>query len=215
MSATLEKHLRPRKTPRQNRAVESRARILDAAREVFAAHGYAAGTTNRIAAAAHMSVGSIYQYFPNKDSILVELVRAHIVEGTAELLAAVGSPDDFEDVESTVRAAVSALVAVHVRDRRLHRVLFEESPRPASLLAELAELEDAAVAMVAQRLLSWWPDLAEPELRARLVATTIESLVHRFVATDRPLDEDLFVAETTRLIVGYLADVGPDRGERP
>jgi AcrR family transcriptional regulator len=207
----LEKRLRPRKTPRQHRAVETRARILDAARQEFAARGYSAGTTNRIAAAAHMSVGSLYQYFPNKDAILVELVRDHISEGTAELLVAVGSDlDGVADVDGLVRRVVSAMVAVHARDRRLHRVLFEESPRPPSLLAELAELEDGAVALVAEHLRRRWPHLADVELRARIVCTTIESLVHRFVATDRPLDEGRFVDETTRLIVGYLADVSSE-----
>ncbi|OWY61320.1 hypothetical protein B7486_64405, partial [cyanobacterium TDX16] len=80
-----EKALRPRKAPRQQRAVETRARILEAAAEVFTEHGYAAGTTNRIAERAGMSVGSLYQYFPNKDAILVELVELHIAEGTAVL----------------------------------------------------------------------------------------------------------------------------------
>src|SRR5262245_7993492 len=115
-----EKRLRPRKTPRQSRAVDTQARILEAARRVFARHGYAAGTTNRIADVAGLSVGSLYQYFPNKDSILAALVREHIAEGTEELLAATSDP--YADLESLVRRVVTSLVDVHARDRRLHRV---------------------------------------------------------------------------------------------
>jgi AcrR family transcriptional regulator len=203
----LEKRLRPRKTPRQARAAETRARILDAARAVFAERGYAAGTTNRIAQAAGLSVGSLYQYFPNKDAILVELVRAHVDDGTRRVLASTtdrrGVAQD-DDVESLVRNVVSAMVEVHARDRRLHRVLFEESPRPASLLAELAELEDQVVALLAERLAVWCPDLDDSSLPARIVVITVESLVHRMVATDRSLDVDRFVDEATRMVSGYL-----------
>ncbi|KAB2352238.1 TetR/AcrR family transcriptional regulator [Actinomadura rudentiformis] len=69
---------RPRKTPRQQRAWRTRARILAAAARVFAEHGYASGTTDRIAAQAGLSIGSLYQYFPNKDAILVTLAQAHL-----------------------------------------------------------------------------------------------------------------------------------------
>jgi AcrR family transcriptional regulator len=215
-----EKRLRPRKAPRQQRAVETRDRILDAARTVFATHGYAAGTTNRIAEGAGLSVGSLYQYFPNKDAILVELARAHIDEGTREVLAAarlVAAPGadgngNADDVEAMVRRVVTAMVGVHARDRRLHQVLFEESPRPPTLLAELRRLEDTVVALVAARLATTYPGLRDAELVARITVTTIESLVHRLVANDRPLDTDRFVDETTRLVVGYLAGAATGAG---
>jgi AcrR family transcriptional regulator len=205
---TTEKRLRPRKTPRQERAVETRARILDAARTVFARHGYAGGTTNRIAAEALISVGSLYQYFPNKDAILVELVTEHAAEGRAVLAPvlarAAGDQADRVPIAELVADVVEAMIALHARDRRLHRVLFEESPRPASVLAMLRELEDEVVA--ATVLLLDRPDVHVPDhqLAARLTVTTIESLVHRLVASDRPLELDALQGELTRLVVGYL-----------
>jgi AcrR family transcriptional regulator len=199
-----ERRLEERKAPRQQRAVETRARILDAARGVFAEHGYAAGTTNRIAEAAGMSVGSLYQYFPNKDAILVVLVRDHIADGTAEVQAALAAGDDGAPLPDTVRRVVAALYDVHAREPRLHRVLFEESPRPPSLLRELHRLEDEIVALVAERLRTEQPALEDPELTARIAVCTIESLVHRLVATDRPPDRDRFVDEVTHLVGDHL-----------
>jgi AcrR family transcriptional regulator len=208
-----ETRLRPRKRPRQPRAVETRARILEAAGRVFAVHGYAAGTTNRIAEEAGLSVGSLYQYFPNKDAILVVLVRDHIETGTAAVLAAVEQAgDDTTDraaFDAVVHAVVTALVRTHARDQRLHRVLFEESPRPPSLLADLRRLEDSVVAVVAERLDAISPGGGDHELPARVVVATIESLVHRLVATDRPVDEGRVVAEITRLVTGYVATLAP------
>ncbi|MFE0763431.1 TetR family transcriptional regulator, partial [Streptomyces smyrnaeus] len=55
------RRLQPRKRPRQVRAELTRQRILTAAAHVFADHGYAAGTTNRIAERARISIGSLYQ----------------------------------------------------------------------------------------------------------------------------------------------------------
>src|SRR6201996_6692514 len=74
------RQLQPRKQPRQHRSELTRQRILDAAAHVFAEHGYAAGTTNRIAERAGVSIGSVYQYFPNKDALVVELARRHIAQ---------------------------------------------------------------------------------------------------------------------------------------
>lgn len=203
----LDAHLRPRKEPRQARSVETRARILDAAKAVFAEHGYAAGTTNRIAEAVSMSIGSLYQYFPNKDAILVELVNAHIAECITALsgaLAGAGSITRSDQIEPTIRAVVSAMVGLHAADRALHRVLFEESPRPPSLLAGLRRLEETAAEAVADMLTGAGVAGDDPKLRARVTIVAIESLVHRLVASDTPVDPQAVTDETTELIKGYL-----------
>ena len=62
----------PRKIPSQRRSLETVERIVSAAARVFAEEGVAA-TTDRIAARAGVSIGSLYQYFPNKDALLLEL----------------------------------------------------------------------------------------------------------------------------------------------
>jgi AcrR family transcriptional regulator len=200
--------LNPRKVPVQARAVETRGRILDAAARVFSAHGYSAGTTNRIAAEAAMSVGSLYQYFPNKDAILVELVRRHVTEGTQrfedQLTAAEGLPPDLS---SRIGLFVDVMIANHSADPALHQVLFEEAPRPPELLAELHALEHALVEATAN-LLAQDPQVHvdDHRLAARMVVTTIESLVHRVVATrDAPeADVDAFRHELVTMLVRYL-----------
>jgi len=206
-----DQRLRPRKTPRQARAHETRARILDSARGVFGARGYAAGTTNRIAAAAGMSVGSLYQYFPNKDAILVELVDEHVDDGARRVRAAVAevlaaAEPDLPPLDVLVDTVAREMVAVHTADRRLHRVLFEEAPRPAELLARLGWLEDGLVSEVAG-LLARHPEVrvADPLVAGRMVVVTIESLVHRVVTNERSgIADEQFRAELVRLVTGYL-----------
>jgi len=67
------KPVKPRKLPAQERSRDTVNVILKAAAHIFMEKGYATGTTNHIAQKAGVSIGSLYQYFPNKDAILVNL----------------------------------------------------------------------------------------------------------------------------------------------
>jgi AcrR family transcriptional regulator len=202
------RRLEPRKAPRQQRAHETRDRILDAGARVFARHGYAAGTTNRIAAEASLSVGSLYQYFPNKDAILVELVRRHVAEGAAAVTARLADPDTLPaGLADRVGLFVDLALANHTGDPRLHQVLFEEAPRPRPLLDELHRLEEAAITAVGAILRSDpTVHVRDHAMAARLVVTSIESLVHRAVSS-RPDDLDVttFRAELVTMLTRYLS----------
>jgi AcrR family transcriptional regulator len=204
--AVASKRLKPRKAPVQPRAVETRDRILAAAARVFSRHGYAAGTTNRIAAEAHLSVGSLYQYFPNKDAILVELMRRHVDAGVRTLHERLLDRDLPSELADRLGVFVDATIANHVDDPDLHQVLFEEAPRPPELLAELHDMERALIES-ASALLAADPAvrIADHAIAARLVVTTIESLVHRVVATrDRTVDLEAFRRELIAMLVRYL-----------
>src|SRR5437588_706523 len=69
-----------RKAPKQERGQRRIARILDAAAVEFARVGFDAATTNAIARRAKTSVGSLYQFFPNKEAILVALTEHYLRE---------------------------------------------------------------------------------------------------------------------------------------
>ncbi len=197
--------LQPRKVPQQERAAATRQRILDSAARIFATHGYAAGTTNRIAEAAQLSVGSLYQYFPNKDAILAELVRAHVADGLARFGALLAGPLPT-DLHGRLQHLVTAMVDLHHADPRLHQVLFEEAPRPPDVLEELRAAEGTVVAAVAA-FLAEDPDVQHPDpaLAARLCVAAAESLVHRLVATPDPAaDPAVLSAEIVRLLEAYL-----------
>ncbi|MGW4069240.1 TetR/AcrR family transcriptional regulator [Nocardia grenadensis] len=196
----------PRKQPKQQRAAQTRQWILDAAAHVFSEYGYAAGTTNRIADRAGVSIGSLYQYFPNKDSILHALMDAHFEAGSrllTERLAA-GVPPGLEDL---LRLFIRATIDNHREDPRLHRVLFEEAPRAPQLLARLHEAEEFAVAAAAQ-LLAKHPDVvaADTTLSARIVVATVESLVHRLVTAPDPVPPGKLEDEMVALLTGYLTN---------
>lgn len=67
----------PRRTPRQERSQFTVDAIFEAVARIVATHGEDALTTNRIAELAGVSVGSLYQYFPSKDAILLAMLDQH------------------------------------------------------------------------------------------------------------------------------------------
>jgi AcrR family transcriptional regulator len=78
MSKTPEVYLR--RHPQQARGQERIQRLLDAAEHIFADVGYDNATTNAIAARAETSIGSLYQFFPNKEAILKAVVLRYLEE---------------------------------------------------------------------------------------------------------------------------------------
>ncbi|MCA9490762.1 MAG: helix-turn-helix transcriptional regulator, partial [Myxococcales bacterium] len=82
--------LDPRKSPRQQRSEQTVAVLLQATARVLVDTGWDRASTNRIARAAGVSVGSLYQYFPNKESLVLALARQHAEEVVAMLAAHVG-----------------------------------------------------------------------------------------------------------------------------
>jgi len=195
----------PRKAPRQARSRLTVEALLDAAAQVFERHGYAAGTTNRIAERAGVSIGSLYQYYPNKDAILVALVEQHLDEGAAAagpVLAALAA--DVPPIEDGMRRLVEAMVALH-RDRpALHRVLFEEAPRPPALRRRLEELEEAATAAVAAYLRASGATDRDPSRAARMVVRVVETVTHELVLRPRGVPVDAHVDEAVVLLTRYL-----------
>ncbi|WP_304303883.1 TetR/AcrR family transcriptional regulator [Pseudacidovorax intermedius] len=113
-----------RRAPRQQRAHDTVAVILEAAQQILRAHGLAGFNTNRIAERAGVSVGSLYGYFPNKQSILLALARRLLAEDREAFLAALAAADDAHDAEADpIRRLVRVLLARHAHDAPVRRVL--------------------------------------------------------------------------------------------
>jgi AcrR family transcriptional regulator len=196
--------LQPRKQPRQARAELTRQRILTAAAHVFAEHGYAAGTTNRIAERARISIGSLYQYYPNKDAILVELVTQHLDAGVAATARRQDEelPDSLEEI---VRMFVHTAIENHRDDPQLLRVMVEQAPRAPELLKKISRYEQERVAYV-RELLRRHPEarVSDTHTAARLVVSTVELVVHQLIAAPEPIDIPQFENELVTMLTRYL-----------
>ena len=103
-------------------------RILDAGQEMLIAHGYDGASTNRIAAAAGISPGSLYQYFPNKDAIAAAVIDRYSDQLSARVAARV-SERLSQPAPDYVRESIAALLdALDVHPEFL-RAVMEQTPR--------------------------------------------------------------------------------------
>src|SRR5581483_6160568 len=85
-------NLRPRKEPRQRRSRRMRDDILDAGVRVLQREGALRFTTPRVAEAAGISVGSLYQYFPNKQALIFAIHSRAVEQAWSEVQGILGDP---------------------------------------------------------------------------------------------------------------------------
>lgn len=209
--------LSPRKRPEQDRSRATVGAILEAAARVLVTSGYEAFTTNRVAEKAGISIGSFYQYFPNKDALLSELMRRHIEEiesGVEEMaLHAATMP-----LEQLIRVAIVQNINAHLINPELHRVLSEEVP-----LAGLTNWKATYTKRMHERVRAAFelrrseirvPDL---DLAVYMVTSAVEAVVHNAVSErTAELKSGALAAELARMLVGYLTgkQTLPQRAER-
>jgi AcrR family transcriptional regulator len=195
----------PRKQPAQDRATETVKIILEAAAQVFSEEGYFA-TTNRIAERAGVSIGSLYQYFPNKDSILSRLLGLHTQEGydlihkeLTELMKR------GKITRAVIRRLVETMITLHERNPSLHRVLFEQV-QLRRFRMEYARNEELAVSSLFL-LLNKTPEarMEKSEAAVRLLVHAIEAMTHRFVLYGYAgMEKREFTDELTDMMARYL-----------
>src|SRR5881394_4017472 len=106
-----------RRIPRQARAEETVATILEGAAQVLEAGGLAAFTTNAVAERAGVSIGTLYQYFADKGAVLRALAEREMRLAIAQVAKALRS-EDTASMEERARGVVRAIVnAFHGRQR--------------------------------------------------------------------------------------------------
>ena len=202
-----ENQLKPRKKPLQERSRKTVEVILDAAAQVFTEKGFSGGTTNHIAERAGVSIGSLYQYFPNKDSILVGLLERHLADGLRHMedLLDNASAKDMEPGQF-VRNLVGMLVSEQLIDARLHKVLLEATLRSPAVLQRGREVLDEMARLVDQLILGIPTIRAKRKgLAAKVSTVTGFLLTHWFVlyGTEETGTEQ-FVDEVTDMLTRYL-----------
>ena len=199
--------INPRKSALQRRSRVTVDALLEATARILVKEGFDKASTNRIAAVAGVSVGSLYQYFPSKEALVATLIDRHnqevmqAVQG--ELAEAVDLP-----MEQAVRKLVAVAVKAHRIDPKLHRALAEQIPRVGKL-EKLEAFNQQNYALFAAYLERHRDEIrpVDLELAAFVCVTSIEALTHTAVLHRKIVSDEAMAAlveEATRLIVGYL-----------
>lgn len=195
--------LRPRKKPVQPRAVETYSWLLEAAAQILEGQGIDAFNTNLVAERAGVSIGSLYQYFPGKDALLIALMRREKERLGDDAAAALAAPDG--------RAALAHLVSAAVRhqlDRpELARLIDIEETRPGVQ----QEVEDASGYLALLRTTLDRPDLP-PQPDREIAVDDLAALVRLLVdaaGARGEFDAQRLERRVLGAILGYLG-ASPD-----
>jgi AcrR family transcriptional regulator len=135
-----------RRLPRQKRSQETHDAIVEAAGRVFAEAGLEKATIARIAELAGVSPGSLYQYFPSKETLVTALFERES-DAVQRRFLELGAELGLDDVPRLVRAFVAHMVDTIERNHDLYRVLIDEVPRVSGLEPTLAIDHRAALAL--------------------------------------------------------------------
>jgi len=211
--------LEPRRLPRQERARATVAAITEAAGQLLVEGGYAKVSTNLIARRAGVSVGSLYQYFPNKEAIFAAILEGHAGEmKTLGEQALVTMADPAVPFPAALRQVLESMVDVRYRDDELMQALAVELSQVCPGFKKSAEEEAALVDRIA-KIVAVRPDCRceRAEVAARLVLTICQGLT-KWLLHGAPtgVDATAYVEQTVcmcELAVGYHGDLaGGDQG---
>jgi AcrR family transcriptional regulator len=199
---------KPRKSASQARSRQTVDALLEATARVLVKDGYDRASTNKIAAVAGVSIGSLYQYFPTKEALVAAVIDLHMqamFQVVRDALVKVAT----RPLEVAARELVSVMIEAHRVNPKLHRVLVEQTPRTGQL-ENVEAVEREAYGLVRAYLEAHRDelDVADTNLAAFVCVTAVEALTHAAVV--RPpesLTDDqaaALVDDVTRLVVRYL-----------
>ncbi len=196
----------PRKLPRQARSKATVDAVITAAAQVLVEQGYEGATTARVAERAGVSIGSLYQYFPNKEALIAALIERHAKEIVTIMQRALDDPA-IATLEDGLRAVITAGASAHRIDPALHKILHEQVPRVGRLAKAMDTSRQITAAI--ERFLRAHVDEMHPErdpvIAAIVVETAIEALGHKAVIERRDLLADgLVEREAFCLTASYL-----------
>jgi AcrR family transcriptional regulator len=167
----------PKRKAKQERAQATVEAILKAAAYVLVESGYEKTNTNRIAEVAGVNIGSLYQYFSNKEEIIAELIERQLqltMKAFAERLESVTEIDP----KVGARLLIRAIIAARKVDPRLRKVFDDQIPKSGKL-NRLREFELQSAEMLARFLDARKPELRikDPDLAAFLIVHLVNGLL--------------------------------------
>ena len=198
---------KPRKKPRQSRSRATYEAIVEATTQLLVKEGFDRFTTARVASRAGVSIGSLYQYFPNKTALAAAVIDRCCEEFLRHFEASLARASG-KSLEAAVRIMVHTSLASHHLAPELHRIVNELARRIG--VDDRTNMVSKATAKLIEALLREHSDElaagADPMVAATIIETVLEALAHRVQLADPPrVPDGVLAEEATRLIVSYLS----------
>jgi AcrR family transcriptional regulator len=196
-----------RKTPSQTRALRTVDTLFEAAVRVLASEGEAGFTTNRIAQRAGFSIGTLYQYFPSKEAIVVAMVRRQRERVMRELDATLDRAARGEiTAEDALRSYLRQLVDAFGRGRQATRILARLGWRLDAPALIVQAMDDGSERIRAALLRLNDPSLPVPDdATLYVLSRAVMGAVRAAAVEEHPmLDDPRFEDALVRMATGML-----------
>jgi AcrR family transcriptional regulator len=195
-----------RKAPRQARSRATVEAIIQAGARILSDDGWAGFTTNKVADLAGVSIGSLYQYFPDKLSLVDAIRRRHLDDSLAAMrkTRAKGLPP-----RQFVADLVQAMIAAHSTYPGLHRVLLDEAPSSDDYRNPNSEFEVEYLGYYAEAVSvyrSRQPNRTD-HIAALIISDAMDGVIHN-AARRGMLADPTVQNELVQLVSLYLTDSG-------
>jgi len=193
-----------RREPKQLRARHTVEAVLSAAVRILKREGVNGLTTNRIAEIAGVSIGSLYQYFPDKNAIFAALHRRHIEE-IDRMIHEVLTRYAASELHSLIRALIEAMIDAHTKDPELYELLAAEVPHRAGSTEEFAVRLHGVFRLAISSRIHKKKKLRDLDKTVFIVTNMVETLSHG-ATLRRPPNVSLNEAkeEAVRAVLAYL-----------
>jgi AcrR family transcriptional regulator len=177
--------LNPRKLPIQARSVASVDAILEATIQVLLQVGKERLTTTRVASRAGVSVGTLYQYFPNKSALLQAVLRRHLEE-VSDAIELVSKQQKGEPLRSMITALITAFLQAKLRDGKTSVALYSVSSDVDGQKIAQQVGNRANKAIVRMLTTSSEPLTTDPLLVASLIQGMMAGVSRRILESEAP-----------------------------
>jgi len=188
-----------RKVPLQARAAATVDAVLEAAARILEEIGVEGVNTNLVAERAGVSVGSLYQYFPSKESIFAELIRRNRQVLITDIEAGIAETDAM-GLEPTIEALLKAALR-HQFDRPKLALALEYAEEVLPMGSEARALNTGFVDVVTSLLKA--NDIENPKDAARDIVALVKGIIDA-AALEGEQDTDALLGRLKRVVIGYL-----------
>lgn len=146
----VEQKTQPRKRARQDRSRATVEALIEGTARVLIQDGFERASTNKIAKEAGVSIGSLYQYFPNKESLVAALIEEETQKDLKAILQRLEEVEGHDPADA-LREVVLVVTGCYGRNKPLRKVIVDQVPKIGKL-KKIQELENEVGGIIYDRL---------------------------------------------------------------
>ena len=192
--------------PQQRRSIETKNRILVAAKDQFSKNGFHGTNAKEIAAAAGVSVGSFYSYFKDKKELFMEIFREHIEEKIVRILGE--HRFDPNHRKESVYRLIKAMLEAHEPYPQFHREVLAMRYSDPEVEAVFNEMDQLSLGHV-ERFIEQFRDklrITDIKTAAHVISAAVEEIICSITIFGENQDADRLIDGLADMIHRYLFD---------